>query len=281
MFRILDECTEEGIPRVALGAIGEPLLHKNYLVYLERAKSLGLSASTTSNCSFLTKEVADAILTLGLDRFNISLYSSTPAEHRQHTGADNCDRVVDNIRYFLNKWHEQKSRMEINMWFLQIPEVNNYENYLKLWRPLCDRIDIPLPLKDPINWSGRVNMKKRTPLSRLWIERVGFRMRVSWRHQIQCGHVRYYLHVLHSGEVLPCCNIPEAIGIEEISFGDLRDTKLMQIWHSEKYRHFKEDHYQKNIARYRPCRICSDVQAVSCIHIPPLTLNICSPGACK
>ena len=281
MFRILDECRKEGIPRVALGATGEPLLHKNYLVYLERAKALGLSASTTSNCTFLTEEAADAILTLGLDRLNISLYSSTQEEHQQYTGADNFDKVVDNIRYFLNAWHEQKSRMEINMWFLQSPGVNNYENYLNLWKPLCDRIGIPLPLKNPINWSGRVNMKEMASSPWLMIDRLGFHIRVSWRHQGRCGHVRYYLHVLHTGEVLPCCNIPEAIGFDEISFGDLRNTTLMQIWHNGKYRLFKEDHYRKNINGYRPCRMCSDVQTVSCIHIPPLALNVGSLGECK
>jgi MoaA/NifB/PqqE/SkfB family radical SAM enzyme len=171
--------------------------------------------------------------------------------------------------------------MKINMWFLQIPGVNNYENYLKLWRPLCDRIGVSLPLKVPINWSGRVNMKGRLSFPRLWINRVGLRMRVSWRHKMRCGHVRYYLHVIHTGEVLPCCNIPEAIGFDEIFFGNLQDITLMQIWRSKKYRHFKEDHYQKNIEHYRPCRICSDVEAVSSIHIPPSGRNTASLGACK
>ncbi len=273
VYRILYECHEIGISNVALGATGEPLLHKHYFDLLERAKSLGLWVSITSNCSLLTPEKTDDILKIGMDRFNISIYSATEAEHRNYTGTDTFDQTVENIRYLLIKWHETKSSMELNMWFLPISEVNSYEKYKQFWEPLCDRIGIRLPIKPMINWSGRIDTSANKTNSTFWIDKIPSHIRICRKHRIRCEHIRYYLQVLHTGEVVPCCVIPEIKNDKEVLFGNVINDSLMSIWKSQKYLAFKNDMYRRKFYSYRPCKSCSETFKTSCIHFPPIGLN--------
>lgn len=272
--RILKECQELGVSQVALGATGEPLLHKKYLSFLAAARELGLKVSTTSNCSVLTKDISDAIIELGLSRLNISIYSATPEQHKDYTGLDNFYEVVENIKYLLETWFFKKSSMKINMWFLQIPGINDYTDYVKFWKPLADKVGIRLPQKDPINWSGRVGLVAAPGReSRFWLERIPGRLIICMRRRIRCAHVRSYLHILHNGDVLPCCNIPESGNNCEILFGNVNSQSIMDIWQGNPYISFKKDHDSKRIDNYSPCRVCSDIDRVERLYLPPMFLG--------
>lgn len=270
MGRILDDCCATGVKQVALGATGEPLLHPGYLKFLERAKALGLRVSTTSNCSKLTEETTDQMLELGLDRLNISLYSSDPVEHRKYTGTDTYEEVEKNVRYFIRRWRACGKPVHVNMWFLQLPGINSYERYLKRWKSLCDESGIALPLKEPINWAGSVEQPGRNAAPRWALDRVPGHLRLRYHKQVRCGHVRYYLHVLHSGDVLPCCNVPEVPRESPLWFGNLKEDTILGVWNGDKYRKFKEQHFRKNIAGLPACRTCSDVFRVFAFHMPPM-----------
>lgn len=274
MQRILKECQQLGVLQVALGATGEPLLHKKYLKFLATARAYGLKVSTTSNCSVLTKDISDAIIELDLSRLNISIYSATPKQHKDYTGLDNFYEVVENITYFLETWFAKKSSMKVNMWFLQLPGINDYEDYVKFWKPLADKVGIGLPQKDPINWSGRVGLAAapgREP--RLHIERIPGRLIICMRCRIKCAHVRNYLHILHNGDVLPCCNIPEPGNNPEILFGNVNSKSIMDIWQSNSYISFKKNHRHKRIDKYPLCRVCSDIERVERLCLPPMFLG--------
>ena len=139
--------------KAGFGGTGEPLLHKSYAKFLRMAKEKGFFASTTSNCTKLTKELADEILDLDIDRFNISLYSASPEEHIAYTKNDCYEKVVSQVRYFLEEWHRRGKRTEVNMWFLELPETNSHERFLEVWKPLADKIVRKLPKRRPSNWA--------------------------------------------------------------------------------------------------------------------------------
>ena len=271
MGRILSDCRKSGIKQVALGATGEPLLHKDYLTFLHTATEYGLQVSTTSNCSTLSKEKTDRILELGLSKLNISIYSATPEQHRRYTGLNNFHEVVANIRYFLESWHKKQSSIKINMWFLQIPDINEYEDYINFWGPLANNVGISLPRKEPINWSGRVGLASAPgKLPKFWMERTSGRIVFCTRRKVRCEHVRSYLHILHNGDVLPCCNIPEPGNNNEILFGNIGSESIMDIWGSSRYRDFKKKHEEMQVGAYPLCKICSEIEKIGRMHFPPM-----------
>ena len=255
LCRILDECKNSNISRVALGSSGEALLHRHYVPYLRYAKSLGLWASTTTNAALLEQPMADALIREKLDLLILSVYSSDPHEHLKYTGTNTFDQVVQNIRYLLTRWRESQSSMTIKMKFLHIPGVNNHKKYARFWKPIIGEFGLDIIKKKPIDWGGRVDLLRKKPL----FHRL---------EQRRCPHVRYYLYVLHNGDVLPCCNIPTSEGAKEILFGNLKRDRIMDIWQSERYLAFKKNHEAMQVSGYGPCRECMDI--FSCVEPSPV-----------
>ena len=91
------------------------------------------------------------------------------------------------------------------------------------------------------------------------IQRNGFgRSEVVQRTKIACPHLRYYLHILHDGAVLPCCNIPYSYGNTKIEFGNVTTDRILDILKSPKYLRFKEEHARKN-SNFPFCVKCTDL----------------------
>ena len=245
LFKILDECKSLDIRKVSLGSTGEVLLHKNFLNYLKYAKLLGLWVSTTTNCSFLTENIAEALIQEKIDRINLSIYSSDPQEHRAYTDTDTFERVVTNIHYFLDLWHKTGGKIEVRLRYLQVPNVNDYDKFMKFWKPLAKKVGLSIPVKRVINWSGRVSCYSEKEL-------------FGGKHEIPCPHIRYYLHILHNGDVLPCTSIPESYGAKEVLFGNVLNDRIIDIWNNQKYLSFKKAHAQMKVSDYGPCQNCSD-----------------------
>ncbi|MBN2569175.1 MAG: radical SAM protein [Deltaproteobacteria bacterium] len=260
VFKILDDCRQSGIMNVALGATGEPFLHPKFADYLRHAKSLGLWVSTTSNCSLLTKELADQLISAELDRFRISIYSASKDEHVKYCGNNCFDQVVENVRYFLKLWHQRQSTMEVNLGFLDLPGINNYAMFEKLWKPIAEEVGLSFSVKPPANWGGQIDIKGVTMIGKgCYLEHTPKGLQLIWFRKTRCMHLRHYLQIIHTGEVLPCCLLPDSYGHDEIVFGDLNNMSIMDVWQSEKYKKFKIDHYNRTILDYPVCHGCSEI----------------------
>jgi MoaA/NifB/PqqE/SkfB family radical SAM enzyme len=230
--------------------------------YICLAKSAGLWVSTTTNAVFLTRDKADALLEAGLDRLGLSIYSSNPQEHSQYTGTDTFDKVAENIKYFLERWAQTGRRTEVLLRFLTIPGVNEYQAYLRYWKPIADRVGLDLAVKEPSNWAGQIDTYSRREWLGFSLERSENGTRLVRRERIACPHLRYYLHVVHTGLVLPCCAIFEPEEAEGLVFGDLNRETITSIWRSARYLAFKEDLYHLRVDGYLPCRSCSQINRV-------------------
>ncbi|MCK9602752.1 MAG: radical SAM protein [Candidatus Omnitrophica bacterium] len=246
LSKILEECEKLGINRVSLGGVGEPLLHKNYVKYLHAAKSLGFWVSTTTNCSLLNKEIAEAIIREKLDRINLSIYSSDPLEHRAYTGTDTFGQVVENVKYLIKLWQSSNRDTLIKFKFLKIPGINDYEKFKEFWQPLIKNTGFEISVKDPVNWGSRVNFQNN-------------KLFFGYRRRRLCKQIRYLFYILHNGDVLPCCCITEGAGYGEVVFGNMENDTIIKIWQSDKYLAFKNNHYRGKLSAYRPCRNCSEV----------------------
>lgn len=260
LFRkIVDECREEKIEKLSLGSTGEALLHKQYVQFLRYAKSAKLVTSTTSNCSVLSQDISNAIIDENLlDRFNISIYSSNPIEHKKYTGLGNFEQVYENVCYFLDKWYKSGSSTEVNMWFLQLPGVNDYDSYIKLWGPIAQKYNLTLPLKDPINWGGTSGVPETSSKKFQIVTKNDIRY-LSWRKKIRCQHVKYYMYILHDGTIVPCCNIPDPEGLDKLVLGNANRESIMFAWHNDISKKLKNDLYRYRVRDYKPCSRCSDV----------------------
>jgi radical SAM protein with 4Fe4S-binding SPASM domain len=252
--RIVDQCLEAEIGQLSLGATGEPLLHPRYLDFLRLAKQQGLWTSSTTNATRLDVPMAESMIALGLDRLNISIYSTNPEQHQRYTGTDTFARVVENIRGFLRLWSESDRAMKVNMWFLPLSGINSYEKHLSFWKPLTDQVGLEITHQLPLNWSGRVAFGVGQRLS---LRRDEGSWSLFWGKRQPCPEIRSYLHIVHTGDVLPCCNVPEPDIAGKMVFGNMESDQVLDIWNSGKYVSLKKAHQRKRIEAYPDCRRCS------------------------
>ena len=200
--------------------------------------------------------MSDSIIRSKIDRFNISIYSSSPSEHKKYTGSKAFGRVVENVTYFLEQWAISGKKIEINLWFLPLPGVNSLRSYLDFWGPLIDKVGLELSQKEVINWGGKIEL---SGFRKFRIGSEEGKKFLAWRSKTICNHVKNYLHVLHNGDILPCCVVPEVGDNQEIHFGNALSDRLMDVWTSEKYLEFKNDVFRKRYSPYKPCSKCSRI----------------------
>ena len=252
--RIVDQCLEAGIEQLSLGATGEPLLHPRYLDFLRLAKQKGLWVSSTTNATRLDAPTAESMISLGLNRLNLSIYSTNPQEHKLYTGTEVFSQILENIRNFILLWSQSDRSMQVNMWFLSLPGINSYEKHLSFWKPLLDQAGLGVTHQIPLNLSGWVAFAggKHISLRRdegSWTLFLGRRR--------PCPDIRTYLHIIHTGDVLPCCQVPEPDTARRMVFGNILKDQVLDIWNSDRYVSFKKAHDRKRIEDYPDCRRCS------------------------
>ena len=260
MFSIMDQCVEAGIPKLSIGGTGEPMLHPRFVDYVVEAKRRGLWVSTTSNCSVLTEERTRTLLDAGIDRFNISIYSSTPDEHREYTKTDLFETAAERVKYFIRTARERGAKTQINVFFLPLKGINSYERYREYWGPFLKDAGLECVMKDEMNWAGLVKHMGSTNEWRVEENAFG-RHEVVQRTKIPCPHLRYYLHILHDGSVLPCCNIPYSYGNSVVEFGNVNTERILDIWKKPQYLMFKEEHSRRN-TNFPFCTRCTDVYTI-------------------
>lgn len=263
--RIVDQCVDAGVGKMALGATGEPLLHPEFPALLAYAKSRGLWVSTTTNASRLVPELGAELLGLGIDRVNLSVYSTSDQEHRNYTGTALFPQVLDNIRAFLRLWKERGRPCVVNMWFLPIPGVNSLETHLAFWKPLADEVGLEITHQPMLTWGGSVG---DAPNPRPRLVRRDRRLALRWLHRRPCPDLRYYLHVLHTGEVLPCCQVAEPDPEGHLVFGRLPEDTIEKIWTSERYLRLKRAHAARRVAGYPACPNCAQVWEPRQLSVP-------------
>jgi MoaA/NifB/PqqE/SkfB family radical SAM enzyme len=86
-------------PIIHLGGFGEPMTHPDFLEIVRRAKATGAKVEITTNGTLLTKDLAVALLALGLDRLVVSMDGVTPASYGDIRVNGNFNQVVENLRH--------------------------------------------------------------------------------------------------------------------------------------------------------------------------------------
>jgi len=84
LLKALTFCMDNEVKEIILHHLGEPLLHKDLLFFIEIAKLAGLKVGFTTNGTLLTYEKIVKFRKAGLDKLNISYNKSSGSEHRKN-----------------------------------------------------------------------------------------------------------------------------------------------------------------------------------------------------
>lgn len=79
--KLLDDAWAMGTRKVQLAGSGEPFMHPDVMRILAHAKRLGYEVTIVTNLNFITRERADKLVELGVDRITASVWAGTAATY--------------------------------------------------------------------------------------------------------------------------------------------------------------------------------------------------------
>ena len=86
-------------PIIHFGGYGEPMVHPHIIEMVRLAKATGAQVEMTTNGMMLTRERADALFELQLDKLVVSVDGVTPESYSDIRVNGDLDRVIQNLRY--------------------------------------------------------------------------------------------------------------------------------------------------------------------------------------
>jgi len=235
-FDVLEQCRDMGVLGLTLSG-GEPMLHRNFCEFLQKAKEYDFSINILSNLTLLNDEIINVMKETRLSSVQVSLYSMNPAIHDSITQLDgSCYKTRDNILRLIEndiplqiscptmkqnkdcfadvlKWaHEHKVRAETD--FIMMARYDyttgNLDNRLNL-------DEVGKIINDMIEY----NPHYQDELLKADLEKIEDR---DISNDIVCGVCISTICMVANGNVYPCA------GWQNYICGNVRDTPLKEIW---------------------------------------------------
>jgi hypothetical protein len=227
--QIVDEAKSRPIDKFTVQGFGEPLFDKNFCNHLRRIKGeLGCPTFSVSNGSLITPELAEDLVTCGLDKIKISFYGINKREYESVHHGLTYERTVAGVTNLIRAKRAARSKMIIRVQYIG-----------RLWRFL------PFVLQ----WAGKAAVGYST------LHNYGGARRYQKirQHGGKCPIVSEpIIQVLWDGRVAACCYDFDGTMI----LGDLRHQTMAEIWHGEPYQRLRRAQVTGDFAEWPLCRNC-------------------------
>ncbi len=230
---VIDQCAKEKVPNVLIQGFGEPLLDKDYLAKVSYAKASGIkSVHCVTNGTLLTRDIAEGLIKVGLDRLYISIDAASPEVYGQlhktpgsASPSDKFPDVVKNIDALIALKKELKSsKPEIEVRFKDF-DVNKSDlhRFIKKYKKSVEKVNIFMNI---FNWPGS-NISNNLPRN---FHLVKF----------PCYNLWSTLYVAFDGKVALCCQDYET----RVQLGDAVKEKIMDIWRGKNLADIRKQHLE-------------------------------------
>lgn len=251
--RVLSEVARH-VPPIRVAVLyhgGEPFLNKNFLKMVAAVKGLGIPlVKTVSNGMLIKPEMAEAIVTSGLDAIEISMDGTSPEENDAIRRRSSFATIREVVRALVNANRKHGKPLTVSISTTQFWKVADYQAGVEAVAPAYVKEALADVFED-------LNIK--TTWAMLWPSgepQEGFDILWDDRNQNEatgCDLLEDTISIRADGKVVPCCYDLTSHTV----VGNIRDTSLEDIWNGEAFRRFRRDFAAKN---YPPlCQECNVV----------------------
>ena len=255
---------------VHLQGWGEPLLHRRVFDMIARAKSAGCRVGFTTNGTRLTRANGARLLDLGLDLVAVSIAGASAATHETIRVGSDFARLVENLRRFLQLRREKGStRPKVEVFYLmtsvnfaELPRAVELAADLGADELVATNLDYVItPRLDELRTYSSSPPAPAYADALKEAHRVARRTGIAFRpHRLQFTEMAVcdlnplrILFVSADGEVSPCVYTSplgrseisrvfegQPVEVPMVSFGNVNDRSLMEIWEGAAYREFRK-----------------------------------------
>jgi MoaA/NifB/PqqE/SkfB family radical SAM enzyme len=247
---------------------GEPLLHPDFFEMVRIAKSVGCKVSITTNGQALIRENSERLIAEGADIITVSVAGGSPETHGSIRCGSDLDALFGNVRWLSNQ--KKKIRAEtprIHFSYImtktnlaELPELLCIAKGIGVQEVMATNLDYtPFPAQDGLkvfSCMGKNRFQKLIKEIQKTAERLKLPMRMYplvMEEEIMCElDPLRILFISSDGRVSPCVylNLPidgmiprifcgSEIKVPQLSFGDINNQDLIEIWDSREYREFR------------------------------------------
>jgi radical SAM protein with 4Fe4S-binding SPASM domain len=233
--KIVDECRGKGVTEFHPFINGEPLASPYFQDALDHlSRNLPEAAVHIYTNGYLLDDIMSSMLLRhdNVREVHLSIDGFSKQVYEQHRRGLVYERVLDNVRGFLDRLKHHPDQMTTRVVFTMTPE-NECEvpAFRELWEGLVDTVDV-LPC-DGRGGEGRLPAFKDS-------------------QQLGCFQVNGRTYILSDGSVVLCCKDWAGYTV----LGNVSEESMESIWNSSEYRRLRDDIGHGKLADCEVCRRC-------------------------
>jgi len=204
---VIDQC--RGYAKTMyLHQIGEPLLHRDLIQFIDYASEAGIRTSISTNCLLLDKEMTRKILESKLSEITLCLDSLNKEIYEKIRVGSNYEQVIKNITYFILEKKRVQSKIHCQLQMIKVSL--NVQEWDKFGSILFQADEILK--KNYSSFAGNVGKGEKIS--------SGFK----------CDKTHNSITINWQGQILVCCRDYDGI----TSLGEIGKDKLEDVWKKHK-----------------------------------------------
>jgi MoaA/NifB/PqqE/SkfB family radical SAM enzyme len=257
------------IARVVLHGVGEPMMVRDLPRMIRYLKARGTYVLFNTNGTLLRRKRSLELIDAGLDELRVSLDAAEPRAFELVRGRDVFDRIVRNLRAFIELQREQGvTTPRVSLWLTglketvaQLPDFVRLAHGLGVGEVYLQRL-VYFPegqglarresalfesLQDE---EARSIREAETLAAELGIAfnasgatepEASLKKKEAGRPWSLCRRPWTLMYFTAHGRALPCCIAPFSMrGYDSFTLGEATQQSLREIWNGERYRHFRQ-----------------------------------------
>ena len=237
IFKIIAEQCGRYNAFIRISGGGEPLLHPKAVELMEYSKKKKAKVGLITNGSLFTDESLSRLIGAGIDMIEFSVDAGDRITYEKVRPGLDWKRLLENVTIAVNIRNKVKSETKIitsviNQKGVDIEKAKNF------WSKIADEVQI----RKYLTW-GYVKDFSSDPTPYLEPEK-----------RIPCPWLFERLNIDTRGDVTIC---GEDIVFDE-KFANVKDTPIKEIWHSPKFKYFREKHLALKGHEIPICKSCPD-----------------------
>lgn len=263
--RIIESLKQfNSVEEVFFGGMGEPLFHP-MIVDMIKLIPENIKVTLLTNGTLLTKEMSNNLINAGLNEIWISMDGFEKECYEKIQIGSRFHLIMDNIKSF-NIIRNDKN-ISLGITFVvttdnieQLENINNFTNMIS-----ADIINISHMIPgNPIKKDDTIYERNDIPVGKMKY----FSYKNTIFEENKCPFIAdHNVFIRWDGDVAPCmqllhsCNTylyEEKRTIKRISYGNIENEDLFQIWNNDKYKAFRQRVYTFYFPFCRVCFGCED-----------------------
>jgi MoaA/NifB/PqqE/SkfB family radical SAM enzyme len=271
------------IERVVLHGVGEPLMTRDLIRMIRYLKARGTYVLFNTNATLLTERKAKELIESGLDEMRVSLDAAEPAEYEEVRGLPLFNRVVDNVRTFVELQRRTGAKHpRVSLWLTGLKEtIEQLPAFVRLAKALgvaevylqrlvyfpegqgLARMESALFEALDSTEAGLIREAEelaetlgvRFSASGATVPENSLQRKEADRPWSMCRRPWTLMYFTAHGRALPCCIAPFSMrGYENFTLGDATQRTLREIWNGEDYQEFRRALLTEQPPK--PCQTC-------------------------